>query len=48
MRHHLAIFTQPWLDLILEGKKTIDSRFTKVLFAPYGKIDVGDLVYMIS
>lgn len=46
MRYHLAIFTQPWLDLILDGKKTIDSRFTKVRCAPYGKIDAGDLVYL--
>ena len=46
MQHHLAIFTQPWLDLILEGKKTIDSRFTKVRCAPYSKINPGDVVYM--
>lgn len=46
MQHHLAIFTQPWLDLILDGKKTIDSRFTKVRCAPYGKIKAGDLVYL--
>ena len=46
MQHHLAIFTQPWLDLILDGSKTIDSRLTKVRCAPYGKISEGDVVYM--
>lgn len=46
MQHRLAIFTQPWLDLILNGKKTIDSRLTKVQCAPYGKISAGDVVYM--
>lgn len=46
MQHHLAIFTQPWLDLILDGKKTIDSRLSKVRCAPYRKINAGDVVYM--
>ena len=46
MQHHLAIFTQPWLDLILDGRKTIDSRLTKVRCAPYRKISIGDVVYM--
>ncbi len=46
MQYHLAIFTQPWLDLILDGKKTIDSRLSKVRCAPYGKIKARDVVYM--
>ena len=46
MQHHLAIFTQPWLDLILDGKKTIDSRLAKVRCIPHGKINAGDVVYM--
>jgi len=46
MQHHLAIFTQPWLDLILDGRKTIDSRLSKVRCAPNGKISAGDVVYM--
>ncbi len=46
MQHHLAIFTQPWLDLILDGRKTIDSRLSKVRCAPHGKISAGDVVYM--
>lgn len=46
MQYHLAILIQPWLNLILEGKKTIESRFTKIRCAPYGKINTGDVVYL--
>ncbi len=46
MQYHLAILTQPWLELILDGKKTIESRFTKIRCAPYAKIDIGDIVYL--
>ena len=45
-RVHLAIFQQPFLDRILEGKKTIESRFSKVKCSPYGVVDIGDLVLM--
>ncbi len=43
---HLAIFTGPFLDLVLEGKKTIESRFSKVRCAPYGVVKEGDIVLM--
>lgn len=43
---HLAIFTQPYLDLILEGKKTIESRFSMDRRAPYGKVSTGDIIIM--
>ncbi|HSQ97883.1 MAG TPA: ASCH domain-containing protein [Rickettsiales bacterium] len=43
---HLAIFCQPYLNLILEGKKTIESRFSKFKIAPYNKVKVGDKVIM--
>ena len=46
MQHHLAILAKGWIDPILEGAKTIESRFTKVRCAPYGKVNTGDLVYM--
>ena len=46
MQYHLAILKQPWLNHILSGKKTIESRFTKIRLAPYGKVDAGDLVYL--
>lgn len=43
---HLAIFNPPFLDLILEGKKTIEARFSKVRCAPYGVVHEGDTVLM--
>lgn len=46
MTKHLAILTQPFLNLILEGKKTIESRFSKVRCAPHGVVQSGDVVLM--
>ena len=46
MNYHLAILAHGWIDLILDGKKTIESRFTKVRCAPFGKVHVGDIVYL--
>lgn len=43
---HLAIFKQPFLDLILDGKKTIESRFAKVYCAPHGVVQEGDLILL--
>lgn len=34
---HLAVMKQPYLDLIIQGKKTIESRFTKNLIDPFPK-----------
>ena len=47
MNHqHLAIFVPPFLDLILDGKKTIEGRFSKVKCAPFGVVEPGDTVFM--
>ncbi|HET8575447.1 MAG TPA: ASCH domain-containing protein [Candidatus Paceibacterota bacterium] len=43
---HLAIFTQPFLDLVLNRQKTIESRFSRVKCAPFGAVKVGDIVFM--
>jgi len=43
---HLAILQQPYLDLIPEGTKTIESRFNTKRAAPFGKVAVGDLVLL--
>ena len=45
-RRHLGVFSPPFIDLILDGRKTIESRFTKVRCAPYGIIKTGDVVLM--
>lgn len=43
---HLAILTQPWLDLILDGHKTIETRISKIKLPPYQAVSVGDRVLM--
>lgn len=43
---HLAIFSGNAAELILEGKKTVESRLSKFKIAPYGAISAGDLVYI--
>jgi predicted transcriptional regulator len=46
MKRHLAIFTPAVAQQILSGKKTIETRFSKHKIAPFGLVEVGDLVYI--
>ena len=46
MQHHLAILLPVWIELILDGSKTIGCWFTKIRCAPYGKVNKGDIIYM--
>ena len=46
MNYHLAILAPGWIELILARHKTIESRFTKVRCAPFGKVHEGDTVYL--
>lgn len=43
-RLHLGIFTEPYLTYILNGQKTIESRFSKKKSIPYQKITKDDIV----
>ena len=43
---HLAIFIEPYLQYIIEGKKTIESRFSVNCIAPFKKIFQGDLILL--
>lgn len=43
---HLAVFVAPFLEHILSGKKTVESRFSTVRFPPYGRVSRGDLVLL--
>jgi len=43
---HLAILTEPYCSLLLQGKKTVESRWMINRVAPYGKAHSGDLVYV--
>lgn len=41
---HLGIFTEPYLTYMINGKKTIESRFSKNKIAPYNQISKDDIV----
>lgn len=43
---HLAVFIQPFLAYILDGRKTVESRFSAVRIPPYGQVSRGDLVLL--
>jgi ASC-1-like (ASCH) protein len=44
--NHLAILKNPWFNLLLLGKKTIESRITQRRIKPYKQIKVDDIVYI--
>ena len=46
MQYPLAVLSPRWIELILDGRKTIGSWFTKIRCAPYGKVNKGDIIYM--
>ena len=41
---HLGIFANPYLTYMLDGKKTIESRFSKNKIQPYNQISKDDIV----
>jgi len=41
---HLAVLVEPFCSLLLDGSKTIESRFSRVRCAPYGALAEGDVV----
>jgi ASCH domain len=43
---HLAIFIEPYLELVLAGKKTIESRFSANRCPPYNAVKKGDLLLL--
>ncbi|MBN8564807.1 MAG: ASCH domain-containing protein [Leptolyngbya sp. UWPOB_LEPTO1] len=43
---HLGVFVEPYLQFILEGKKTIESRFATRRFAPYNQVEKGDVILL--
>ena len=45
-RLHLAIMAPPYFDYVMDGTKTIESRFTKVRCAPYQKVRRGDVILL--
>lgn len=43
---HLAIFNEPFLSLLLNGKKKIESRFSVNKITPFMRVAKGDLVFV--
>ncbi|MBA3831711.1 MAG: ASCH domain-containing protein [Chthoniobacterales bacterium] len=43
---HVAVFVEPFLGFVLNGKKTVESRFSLTRRAPFKQVDVGDLVLL--
>ncbi len=41
---HLAVMSGPYLDYVLDGRKTIESRLTKNRTAPYGVVRPSDFI----
>ena len=43
---HLAIFVQPYLQYVLDGSKTVESRFSTRRFAPYDQVKQEDIILL--
>ncbi len=43
---HIAILAQPYLDLVLNSKKTVESRFSADRRAPYQQVNAEDVVLL--
>jgi len=46
MNSHLAILKKPYLDMILDGRKQVESRFSKVRGPAFGQVFVGDRLFL--
>jgi len=43
---HLAVLREPYLRFILEGKKTIETRFAKRPCPPFERVNRGDVIML--
>lgn len=43
---HLAVLVEPYLGFVLDGSKTVESRFSTHPIAPYGKVAAGDTILL--
>lgn len=46
MRKHLAVFAGSASADILQGRKKIDCRLSKIRIPPFGQVSTGDLVFI--
>ena len=44
--YHLVILKKPYLDAILDGRKLVESRFSKIRGAAFGRVFVGDRLFL--
>jgi hypothetical protein len=45
-RLHLAVCIEPYLSFMLDGKKTVESRFSSVRCSPFHKVSKGDVILL--
>ena len=43
---HLAVLLEPYLRFILDGRKTVESRFSRNRIAPYKMVEPGDVILL--
>lgn len=43
---HIAILRQPFFNMVLNGEKTIESRWSMNKIAPYKKVSIGDEILL--
>jgi hypothetical protein len=43
---HLAVFVEPYLQYLLDGRKTVESRFSVHRIAPYQSAGIGDIILL--
>ncbi|HVZ94400.1 MAG TPA: ASCH domain-containing protein [Phycisphaerales bacterium] len=43
---HVAVLHEPYARDVLSGVKTVESRLSRVRCAPFGKVSVGDTIYI--
>jgi hypothetical protein len=41
---HVAIFREPFLTWVLDGRKRVESRFSQNQVAPFGEVHIGDVI----
>jgi hypothetical protein len=43
---HIGVFAEPFLSLIIDGRKTVESRFSRMRCAPFQEVATGDVLLL--
>jgi hypothetical protein len=43
---HLAVFVEPFLSYVLDGRKSVESRFSVRQCAPFRRVGIGDIILL--